>query len=50
MKINNVFYVNLLWKILTDLLINQVNEPLSQIIINNKEKWKIKEILDVKSY
>lgn len=38
MKIDNVFYSNLLRKALTDPLTNQVNEPLSFIIINYKEE------------
>lgn len=49
-KIHNVFQPNLLLKVLTNLLTNQVNEPLSLIIINNEESFEVKDILDVKSH
>ena len=50
MKIYNVFHFYLLQKILIDILSNQIKEPLPPFIINNKEKWEIKDILDAKSY
>lgn len=50
MKIYNVFYLNLLPKALIDSLTNQVNEPSPPIIINNKEEWEVKDILDAKSH
>ena len=50
MKIHNVFYLNLLRKALTDPLTNQVNEPLSPVIINNKKEWEVEDILDAKSH
>lgn len=31
-------------------MINQVNELLPLIIINNKEEWEVKDILDTRSY
>ena len=49
-KIHNVFHSNLLPKTSTDPLTNQVNELPSPIIINNKEKFKIKDILDARSH
>lgn len=33
-----------------DLIINQINKPLAAFIINNKEEWKVKNILDSKNY
>ena len=50
MKIHNVFHPHLLQKVSTDPLTNQVNEPLPSVIINNKEKWEVKDILNAKSY
>ena len=50
MKIHNVFYFNLLQKLLTILLTNQVNKLQPPIIINNKEEWKVKSIFDTRSY
>lgn len=44
MKIGNVFHPNLLQKVFIDLLINEINKPLLSISINNKKKWKIKDI------
>lgn len=49
MKIYNIFYLNLLQKASTNPLINQVNEPISLIIFNNKEKWEIKNIFDMRN-
>lgn len=37
-KIPYVFHLDLLQKVLTNFLINQVNEPLPLVIINNKEE------------
>ena len=50
MKIYNVFYPYLLRKTLINLLTNEVNEPPPLVIINNKEKWERKNILDTRSY
>lgn len=50
MKIHNVFHPNLLQKASTDPLIGQINEPAPLIIINNKKKWEIKDILDARSH
>ena len=49
-KIHYVFYPNLLQKALTNLLTNQVNEPPPLVIINNKKKWEVKDILDARSH
>ena len=49
-KIHNIFYFNLLRKTLTDPLTNQVNELPLPIIINNKEKWEVEDILDARSH
>lgn len=49
MKIHNIFYLNLLQKIVTDFLLDQVNETLLPVIINNEEEWEIKEIFDAKT-
>ena len=37
-KIHNIFYLNLLQKVLIDLLTGQVNKLILPVIINNKEK------------
>ena len=37
-KIYNVFHLNLLQKVLTDLLTSQINKPIPPKIINNKKK------------
>ena len=37
-KIDNVFHLNLLWKISIDLLIGQINKPTLSVIINKEEK------------
>ena len=50
MKIHNVFYPNLLRKASTDPLIGQVNEPAPPVIIDNKEEWEVKNILNVRSH
>ena len=50
MKIHNIFHYNLLRKASTDLLTNQVNEPLPSVIINNEEEWEVEDILDARSY
>ncbi len=50
MKIHNAFYLNLFRKVFKNLLTNQVNGPLPSVIINNKEKWEVEDILDAKSY
>lgn len=50
MKIHNIFYLNLLRKALIDPLTNQVNEPPTPIIINNKEDWEVEDIFDAKSH
>ncbi len=50
MKIYNIFYLNLLRKALIDLLTNQINEPPTPIIINNKEDWEVEDIFNAKSH
>lgn len=50
MKIYNIFDLNLFCKTSIDLLINQVNEPPSPFIVNNKKEWEVENILDAKSH
>ena len=50
MKIHNVFHPNLLQKALTDPLTNQINEPPSPVIINNKKKLKLEDIFDTRCH
>lgn len=50
MNIYNIFHSNLLQKISTNSLTNQVNKFLSFIIINNKKEKKVKNILNTKSF
>lgn len=50
MKIYNVFYLNLFFKALTNLLTTQINEPAPQVIINTKKEKKVEYILDTRSY
>lgn len=50
MKIYNVFHANLLQKALIHLLAAQLNELIPLIIMNNKEKWTVEDILDTKSF
>ena len=50
MKICNVIYPNLLQKTSIDLLTNQINKLALLVIINNKEKWEIENIFDIKNY
>lgn len=42
MKINNVFYLNLLTKAVTDPLIDQANQLSLPVIINNEEEVEVK--------
>ena len=48
MKIHDVFHSNLLQKAATDPLSGQWNSLPPSIIVNNKEKWEVDNILDVK--
>ena len=50
MKIHNVLHLNFLWKTSIDPLTNQINEPPPPVIINNKEKLKVENILDTRSH
>ncbi len=50
MKIHNIFHPNLLRNASRDPLTNQINEPLSSIIINNEKEWEVKDILDARSH
>ena len=49
-KIYNVFHSNLLQKASTDPLTNQVNKLPPPVIINNKEKCKIEDILNAENH
>ena len=48
MKIYNVFHPNLLWKVVNNPLPGQQNSPPPLTVVNNKEKWEVDNILDVK--
>ena len=48
-KIHNVFHPKLFQKTSTDLLIGQLNKPAPLVIINNREKWEVEDILDARS-
>ena len=47
-KIYNVFSPNLFWKVSTNLLPGQHNNPAPHVIINNKKEWEINDILNAK--
>ena len=48
MKIHNVFHPNFFQPTANDLLLGQHNNPLSPIVVNDKEEWKVDDILDAK--
>ena len=48
MKIYDVFHPNLLQKTVTDPLPGQQNSPPPSTVVDNKEKWEIDNIPDVK--
>ena len=48
MKIYNVFHSSLLWKAAKDPLPGQHNDPTPPVIVNDKKKWEINDILDAK--
>ena len=48
MKIHDVFHPNLFWKVANDPLPGQRNSPLPPIVIDDKEKWEVDNILDAK--
>ena len=48
MKIHNIFHPNLLQKAANDPLPGWRNSPLSPIVVDNKEKWEVDNILDAK--
>ena len=48
MKIHNVFRPSLLRKASADPLPGQHNDPASPVIVNDKEEWEVKDILDTK--
>lgn len=50
MKIQKVFYLNLLQKTLIDLLIGQINKLALLIIMYNKKKWEVEDILNTKNH
>ena len=49
-KIHNIFHLNLLWKASTNPLTSQLNQSAPPVIINNKEKWEVKNIFDARSF
>lgn len=50
MKIHNVFHPNFLGKASIDLCTGYVNKPTLAVIVNNKEKWKVEEIFNARSF
>ncbi len=50
MHIHNVFHSELLHFIVNDLLSDQKNELSKSIVINNKDEWKINDILNFRWY
>lgn len=46
MKTHWVFHSLLLWLNLNDLLLNQTPEPVSSVIVNDKEEWEVDNILN----
>ena len=47
-KIHNVFYPSLLQKATSNLFPGQHNAPVPSVIVNDKEKWKVNNILDAR--
>ena len=47
-KIHDVFHPSLLRKASTDPLPGQHNDPAPPVIVNNKEKWEVNDILDAR--
>ena len=47
-KIYNIFHLNLLQKVADNTLSGQQNISLPSTVVNNEEKWKIDDILNVK--
>ena len=45
-EVHSVFHINLMDPVVTDSLEEHWQEPLSLILINEEEKWLMKEILD----
>ena len=48
MRIHNVFHPSLLRKVSADLLPGQHNNPAPPVIVNDKEKWEVDDILDAR--
>ena len=48
MKIHDIFHFNLLQKAANNPLPGQQNSPLPPIVVNNKEEWKVNNILNAK--
>ena len=47
-KIHNIFHSNLLQKTSTNPFFGQHNYPAPLVIVDNKEKWKVYDILDAR--
>ena len=47
-KIQNVFHFSLLWKALNDPLSDQYNVFAPSIIIDDKKKWEVNDILNIR--
>ena len=47
-KIHDIFHPNLFQKAADDSLPDQRNSPLLSMVVDNKEKWEINNILDAK--
>ncbi len=50
MHVHDVFHSDLLWSIVNDLLSDQKNEFSDSIVINDKDEWKINDILNSCQY
>ena len=48
MKIHDIFHSNLLWKAANNPLPSKRNSPPPPMVVDNKEEWKVNNILDAK--
>ena len=50
MHIHDVFHPNLLRLAAEDPPLGQYNNPLPPVVVNDKEKWEVDDILDAKKH